>query len=212
MTKDPLPHNVIRGAYARYTTNAGRIFGASIRSTSDQKARNLMIRKGVMPFLLSTWIMHKDHFLFLKGFDPEYIVSQDFELMHRHLEGGGGIQVIREELLTYLIHGSSETTISHFSQRLTSLYVLKRRELVGVTVEQFIEQGNRNPLLYLQSKSDVLIRDFFLRQTSGKIKSLHILVIAFLISPIRFVKKTVNQRPRNQKYIMRMQHRRQEHE
>ena len=196
MTRDPLPNHMIRGAYARYTTKAGYIFGASIRSTTDDKARILMLQKGVMPFLLSSWVMQKDYFLELKGFDPEYVVSQDFELMHRHLERGGEIQVIREELLTYLIHSSSETTISHFRQRLTSLYVIRRRGLSGITVGQFIEQGLRNPSLYFQSKSDALIREFFLRQTTGKVTNMHILILAFLLSPIRFIKKAINQRPR----------------
>ena len=196
MTKDALAKNTIRGAYARYTTKAGFIFGSSIRSKSDIRSKFLMLEKGVMPFLLSSWVMQRDCFLFLKGFDPDYVVSQDFELMHRHLKFGGEIQVVREELLTYLIHESSETTISHFTQRLTSLYVIRKEHLTGISVSQFIERNLRNPLLYLQSKSDSLIRDFFLVQNSSRVTNLQILIFAFLLSPVRFIKKVISQRPR----------------
>jgi glycosyltransferase involved in cell wall biosynthesis len=203
MTKDLLPSNMIRGAYARYTTKAGYIFGSSIRSSNDVKARYLMLQKGVMPFLLSSWVMQKSCFLNLGGFDSEYLVSQDFELMHRHLDLGGEIQVIREELLTYNIQPTSETTTTHFQQRLTSLYVLRRKHLVDLSVHQFIERGLRNPFLYLQSKSDILIRTFFLRQTSNKLIHFEILILAFLLSPIRFLKKTITQRPKKSLGILK---------
>lgn len=197
MTRNPLGENLIRGSYARYVNSSGRIFGSSIRSSNDLSAKNAMVERGVMPFLLSTWLMNRSTFDKLAGFDKAYKTAQDFEFLYRHLSGGGNLQVVREQLITYLIHSSSKTTTLHFEQMLTAKYVLVREKSEFRSLSEFLEANMLSRVQINQSKSDILIRRFITNEGSGTFEKSHFLFFAFLYSPIRFLKKIWLQRPYN---------------
>jgi uncharacterized Fe-S radical SAM superfamily protein PflX len=154
-----------------------------------------MLKRGVMPFLLSTWLMKRTTFDELNGFDPEFKTSQDFEFLYRHLLSGGNIEVIREQLLTYLIHSTSETTTKHFEQKLTLSYVLDREAGSYRNLHEYLEKNSKNWHQMTKSKSDILIRKFIMSNNFYKILNLHLLLAAFLFSPVRFVIKIWLQRP-----------------
>jgi glycosyltransferase involved in cell wall biosynthesis len=195
MTEFRIRQNLIRGAYARYSTKSGMIMGSSIRTKSDHSAKDGMLKSGVMPFLLSSWVMNRFLFDKLNGFDPEFLIAQDFEFFYRHLQHGGELEVMREQLLTYLIHDVSETTTQHFIQRLTTRYVLVREHGKYKNLNEFLELNSSNLHYRIQSTSDILIRQYLTTNSGNKINNLHLLFWAFLLSPIRFLIKIWLQRP-----------------
>ena len=197
MTRNRIEDDSIRGSYARYVSYSGRVFGSSIRSTNDLSAKNAMVERGVMPFLLSTWVMNRLTFDKLEGFDQEYRTAQDFEFMHRHLLGGGDIQIVREQLITYLIHSSSKSTTLHFEQRLSAKYVLEREKSEFKSLPEFLDANVLRKRQIYQSRSDILIRRFVTSERSSIFQKIHFLFFAFLYSPIRFLKKIWLQRPSN---------------
>jgi glycosyltransferase involved in cell wall biosynthesis len=194
MITESLPSNCIKGAYARYFNGSGFIFGQSIRSSNDEAAKFNMVNHGSMPFLLSSWIMNRDRFQELGGFDADYVLAQDFDFMYRHLLADGIIQVQREPLLSYRIHTQSETSTSHHLQRLTARYILNRNSNMPLSIEEYLIKNSSKFGMKLQSLSDIYVRKFIARQISSKISRLDLLIIAFCFSPIRFSKKIISQR------------------
>jgi len=195
MIKNPITDNLIRGSYARYVNSSGHVYGASIRSANDLLAKNRMLKHGVMPFLLSTWIIKRTTFDELNGFDAEFKTAQDFEFLYRHLLSGGNLEVVRQPLITYLIHGGSNTTTMHFKQKLTVRYVLERKKGKYINLQEYLDVNSTNWNRILQSRSDVLIRRFIVSDKSNRFKKIHLLFFAFLFSPIRFLIKIWLQRP-----------------
>ena len=195
MTGNAIPSKCIRGAYARYSSHLGMIVGQSIRSKDDSSARDKMLTKGVMPCLLSTWVMTRDTFNELDGFDPRFFLAQDFELMHRHLTSGGHVEVMRELSISYQIHSFSETTNSHLLQRLTTIYVLRGAATTQLSLDEYLNLNSDKLVIKLQSKSDRLIRTFVLHQKTRRLARLDLLISAFILSPIRFTRKVIRQRP-----------------
>ena len=194
ITKENIPSNCIRGAYARYSNTEGHIFGSSIRSKDDIDARDKMLGKGVMPFLLSTWVMNLERFIELGGFDENYFVAQDYEFMYRHLSSGGSLEVLRRPSVTYLIHRQSETTISHLQQRLTMLYVLSaEKDKIGL--HEFLNKSKKNWKFRRWAYSDMLIRRFITLERNSFHAGVGFVLSAAVISPIRFFKKIFFQRP-----------------
>ena len=194
MITESLPSNCIRGAYARYFNGSGFIFGQSNRSSNDEAAKLNMVKHGSMPFLLSSWIMNRDRFQELDGFDNDYILAQDFEFMHRHLLADGIIQVKRETFLSYRIHNQSETTTSHHLQKLTAHYILIRNSNMPLSVEEYLIKNSNKLTIKLQSLSDIYVRKFISQQISSKISRLDLIIMAFCFSPIRLSKKIISQR------------------
>lgn len=199
MTEEALPLNCIRGSYARYSNSQGRILGSSIRSRNDAVSRDKMLSRGVMPFLLSTWIMNRETFTKLGGFDKDFFVAQDYEFIFRHLNLGGDIQVLREPMITYLMHAQSETTVSHFQQRLTMNYVRLSVEKKKISLEEYLHVNAKNLKIRRQVKSDVLMRRIAVEDLITSPQGILHLCLAFFFSPIRFLKKIIVQRPHRRK-------------
>lgn len=195
LTDESIPANYIRGAYARYINSSGRILGQSNRSKDDDSARIEMMTAGTMPFLLSSWVMNRDTFVKLIGFDEAYVLAQDFEFLHRHLVAGGRIQVRRKILMSYTLHSQSETTLSHHLQRLTCRFILDHDKNQKMTIHEYLQANSRNLSSRLKSKSDIYIREFVFNQTSARVSRLDLLILAFCFSPIRFIRKIIRQRP-----------------
>ena len=195
MTGDRILAGCIKGAYARYVTETGVTVGQSIRSKDDTDARDGMLNEGLMPCLLSSWVMNRNTFTELDGFDANYVVAQDFELMYRHLRSGGYLEVTREVLLSYLIHAESETTTFHLRQRLTAIYILKQEKNDRLNLEEFLMKNISKASYKRQSKSDGLIRAYVTNLSQARLKSYLYLLSAFILSPIRFTQKSIRQRP-----------------
>lgn len=194
MTQDNIPSNCIRGAYARYSNSKGIILGSSLRSKDDNDARDKMLRKGEMPFLLSTWVMRRETFTELGGFNPNYFVAQDFEFMYRHLNSGGSLQMLRTPMITYMIHAQSETTLSHLQQKMTMHFVLSSRNHEK-GLDEYLASSSRQFKFKRWAKSDSLIRRFVVQSDAHFSFSLGYLFVSAILSPIRFTRKIINQRP-----------------
>ena len=195
MTENPITDNLIRGSYARYINPFGHIYGASIRSKNDLSAKSRMLKRGVMPFLLSTWIIKRKTFCELNGFDSEFVTSQDAEFLYRFLSSGGNLEVVRQQLITYLIHEASKTTNMHFKQKLTLKYILIRKKSNYINLQEYLDINSTNWNSIFQSKSDILIRRFITSNKSQRYNGIYLLFFAFLFSPIRFLSKIWLQRP-----------------
>jgi hypothetical protein len=139
--------------------------------------------------------MTRETFERLNGFDSEYYLSQDFELMYRHLTTGGKIEVLRECLISYLIHEASETTNMHLRQRATADYVLMRSLGETKNLNDFVEDRVKLKKLLRQAESDSLIRDFLVQSSLGHRFAFVSLLRSFFYAPIRFLRKAWRQGP-----------------
>ena len=196
MTNNYVPKGVIRGSFARYTNATGKIFGASIFTSDDNSAEIGMLQKGRMPALLSSWVMQREQFLDLDGFDERFVLSQDFEFLMRFLKQGGKLSITREFLLMYRIHVGSESTQTHLMQRISADYVRQAKESEGQTFESYLNQMSylRKMVLKRQQISDSSSRKFVIAYDYNFILAFVHLIIAFFFAPIRFSKKIWNQK------------------
>jgi GT2 family glycosyltransferase len=62
-----------------------------------------------LPMLLSSWLFEKESFLQIGGFDQDFLFAQDFEIALRLTKQGIVFKVLRESLVDYRIHATSET-------------------------------------------------------------------------------------------------------
>lgn len=111
----------VLGTYADFfvsTKTGQRFFGTSIRTQTDQEADRLVKTGSALPALLSSWLFERESFIAIGAFDPDYVFAQDFEIAIRFSINGFEFRVIRESLLDYRIHQTSETFTNYVSQRM----------------------------------------------------------------------------------------------
>lgn len=193
LLQEDLDSNQIRGSLARYTTRK-RTWGTSIQSASNQEAAVNFVKKGKMPIMTSSWLLHRDWFDYLGGFDEVYSLGQDFEFMHRHFLADGTIDVKRTITLNYYLGSWSETSKSHKQQYLTARYIRSPFYLAGVpSLKEFLDT---KPKLILNLNSWTVTnyrKAVFDYEEKKYAKSLIRLILTLVLNPIDFFYKIKNQ-------------------
>lgn len=188
--------NLLIGTYANFIGGTKQIIGSSPRTSNDMEAMYELKKNGAMPAPLSTWLIRKDLFEALGGFDPDYVFSQDLEFLIRAINCGVEIRVIREPLCDYTLSYSSGSAKNYVRQYLTSQFIkLPNEEKKGLTLNTFLQ---RKKIRYLNGYRKAYAGKFFrlsiidysARRFVGLI--LHI-TASFLLDPISFIRKFINQ-------------------
>jgi glycosyltransferase involved in cell wall biosynthesis len=113
------------GTYSNYFVSSRtgkRFLGTSIRTATNQEAARMIQDGEGMPVLLSSWLFEKESFVNIGGFDPEFVFAQDFEIALRLAKNGTAFKVLRESLVDYRIHASSETYQNYTMQTKFAAY------------------------------------------------------------------------------------------
>jgi len=119
--------NLISGGFSRFIGGSGKVVGTSIVSNDDDEVVQIL-NSGQMPAALSTWLIAKDTFTLLGGFNPDYVFAQDLELILRAHTQGVRVKVLREIICDYRLFSGSETNQSYIKQYLTGIYVQQSKK------------------------------------------------------------------------------------
>ena len=187
----------ILGSYAYYfvfSKRQKRVFGTSVRTTDDNHANNLIFSGSALPCLLSSWLLEREVFLSIGGFDRQYVYAQDFEFALRASRAGHQFQVLREPLLDYQIHQSSETFTNYIEQRMYAEY----------SRYVFIKGGHLSYETWLGKewtgkRQRHAVAGYFFRLALSKlgktvpIASVFYLFLALVLDPLAFASKLLSQ-------------------
>jgi glycosyltransferase involved in cell wall biosynthesis len=188
--------NLIVGTYANFIGGKRKIIGSSPRSSDDWEAMYELKRNGTMPAPLSTWLIRKDLFEEIGGFDPDYIFSQDLEFLTRAANNGVEIKIIREPLCDYMLSYFSGSAANYINQYMTSQFIkLPDEEKADTSLHVFLQ---RSKMRYFNSYRKAYAGKFFRLliidySTRRFVRFLLHAVISFLLDPISFLKKFLNQ-------------------
>jgi glycosyltransferase involved in cell wall biosynthesis len=183
----------VLGTYAEFfvsTKRGRRFFGTSIRTQTDEEADRLIHSGLALPVLLSSWLFEREAMEKVGAFDPDYIFAQDFEIAIRLSIGGFRFKVIRENLLEYRIHQTSETYTNYISQRMFADYSKYRLVDNG---DLNLDDWTKN--FWTRAQLRRARAGFYFRLGLGglgrliPIRAALSLLIAFVLDPTGFLKK-----------------------
>lgn len=187
---------IISGSYASFLGTNSRIIGTSPRTRNDTVATIGIVTNGTMPAPLSTWLMSREIFDEVGGFDSEYTFSQDLEFLMRAVRSGIEMKILREELCNYSLSYSSGTGGHYIEQYLAAKYLIEssHREQ-DTSLQEFIDKNSRFfSRYYLKSRAGKSFRLAIIDYGEGKVlTTFRRLMLSFLLDPIRFIKKILTQ-------------------
>jgi len=187
----------VLGTYADFfvdTKKGRRFLGTSIRTKTDSEADS-MVKSGVaLPTLLSSWMFERRSFEKIGGFDPEFVFAQDFELAIRFSRNGFNFKVVRENLVEYRIHQTSETYTNYVKQRMFADYSRYRNVYKGtLPLSEWIAS------FWTKSEIRKARGGFYFRLGLGAlgsripIRATFFLCLALLLDPLAFMSKVRKQ-------------------
>ena len=187
-----LESGVVVGTYASYFVDTlENQAGTSIRTNTDEEAQAFVLEGRGMPMLLSSILMNKSDFLKLGGFDPLLIRTQDYDLLVRACVSGLKIRIVREQLLYYRLHLSSETVESYKDQYLTAEYI-RQRTFSGVvgSYEEWKVKNHSRPSLIRKYKAGALIRNGMIHfYSDSRMRGILFLVAGIFVDPLQAFEK-----------------------
>jgi GT2 family glycosyltransferase len=193
--KSQIP-NLIVGTYANFIGGKKQIIGTSPRTSDDLQAMCNLKRSGAMPAPLSTWLIRKDLFEMIGGFDPDYKFSQDHEFLTRAVKSGVKIRIIRELLCDYMLSYSSGSAKNYIEQYITSQYIkLPDEKKEEMTIQDFLQRTKiRNFSGYRKAYAGRFFRLSIIDYSERRfVRLLLHVAISLLFDPISFIKKFLNQ-------------------
>lgn len=185
------------GTYSNYFVSSRtgkRFLGTSIRTATNQEAARMIQDGEGMPVLLSSWLFEKESFLNIGGFDPEFVFAQDFEIALRLAKNGTAFKVLRESLVDYRIHASSETYQNYIMQTKFAAYSKYK-----VVKQGKLDWDTWGTLFWSKSQIRKARAGFYFRLALANlgspfpIRSFYYLLAAFLLDASGFVTKFVRQ-------------------
>jgi GT2 family glycosyltransferase len=133
------------------------------------------------------------------GFDPEFIRTQDYELLVRWAVAGTKVRIIREPLVFYRLHLASETVESYSDQFLTAEYV-RAKYLSGSTetLQDWVTSKSSDSGLRKKIRAGLLLRSGIILFHSGnKVSGLWKIIVSALFDPRRTLEKFKRQATTN---------------
>jgi glycosyltransferase involved in cell wall biosynthesis len=186
----------IIGSYATYFVGTDKtMVGKSIRTKNDAEALEFVLAGKGMPLLLSSFLMFREDFIGLGGFDPDYLRAQDYELLLRACVSGAKLRIIREELLSYRLHHGSETASDYLGQYLTAEFV-REKYLRGsnLNLKDWIETQALEPSIMKRARAGLFFRTGGINLRTGNLlEGSAQIVTAFILDPKNFARKVVRQ-------------------
>lgn len=185
------------GTYSNYFVsfpNGRRFLGTSIRTETNEEADRLIATGEGLPILLSSWLFEKDSFIELGGFDKEYLYAQDFEIALRYSKKGIPFKVLRESLVDYRIHASSETYQNYIMQ--TKFAEYSKYKLVG---RGELDLESWTTVSWSKAKIRRARAGFYFRLglaslgNTVPIRAFFLLLLSFTLDPRGFFRKLIRQ-------------------
>lgn len=187
---------LLTGCYANFIGKNLQIIGSSPKTKDDLSAEFEFRKYGKMPVPLSSWMLHKSTFEDVGGFNPDFLLAQDFEFLNRFLNSNGDIQVIRSPLCAYSIDYKSQTASHYTIQFLSAQFVLHQNNLPdSMTLKIFIQKHKTFlSRFYRQAKAGEFFRRSVIDLSEKRYFVFSFFIfLGFLLSPIRTLKKVLNQ-------------------
>lgn len=163
-------HEVVAwGSYVQHLSSTGDILSLQKQGATSVEEYEKLIAAGEIPFLVHSTLVVKKSVLDVIGlYNPDFPVSQDFELVSRIITQGA-VLAIPEPLVFYRIHKSSASMSKFFIQQKYLRWVLARhratleKRYVPFYEEFMIEEENK-PLLNKLKQSLTLFGQFNYRR------------------------------------------------
>jgi len=185
------------GTYADYFVGSKRV-GHSLTSDNDQEAIERFTNDGELPALLSSWLFPKRIFEKHGGFDPMFLIAQDFELLMRYAKTKVKIYLVREPLLGYSISNSSESFENYLVQFLTAKFIVLKKGThsgKGNLFTYIVKNSQIHSRFRRQASSGLFIRKGLVAVSENqKFIGSFFLAVAFTLAPVLFAKKISRQR------------------
>ena len=181
----------ISGTYAQYINPSGKRIGTSYIFKSNSEAIYQIYNNFRLPVVLSSWIILKEDFEALTGFNPEFEVAQDFELFFRALKNGYSVGILQKNLVKYHISETSISTSRYIDQYLSAQFVISHQNSEDLSVHQFIsDHKTSKSALHRRALSGYFLRKAL--SASGPLRSFTQLKFALasaVIDPGSFTRK-----------------------
>jgi len=199
------PQVVIWGSYVQHISSTGQVLSLQKHGPITEEEYCSLIREGEIPYVPHpTMLIRKDVLLKAGGYDPQFTVTQDLDLVSRMSEHGP-ILVVPEPLLLYRVHRQAASMQKFFLQQLFVRCIVARHQarIAGVEipeVEQVIEAEKKQPLLARFTKDLRLLGQFWYRKAgllvSEKryLRAACYLTMTFVVNPTYSVPRIWKQR------------------
>jgi GT2 family glycosyltransferase len=173
----------------------GVVFGRNIETKNDEQARKL-VRDGIaLPAMLSTWVVSRELFKSLNGFDEKLPAAEDFDFAVRAINNGAQFNIVRQDLSYYLIHSNSKSVLKRAAQRRIGALIKNNngnqisKEQISASLDEAIGASE-----FLSLYSDLLLRKFMMTARPNLFqRKYHLLMLSFVLSPRRFISKLTKQ-------------------
>jgi len=173
----------------------GVVFGRNIETKNDEQARKL-VRDGIaLPAMLSTWVVSRELFKSLNGFDEKLPAAEDFDFAVRAINNGAQFNIVREDLSYYLIHSNSKSVLKRAAQRRIGALIKNNngnqisKEQISASLDEAIGASE-----FLSLYSDLFLRKFMITARPNLLqRKYHLLILSFVLSPRRFISKLTKQ-------------------
>ena len=181
----------ISGTYAEYINPSEKKIGSSYMFKSNGEAFHQIYSQYRLPMVLSSWMILKDDFCDLSGFNPEFLVAQDFEFFFRALKSGFSVGVIQKNLVKYHTSETSISTKRYIEQYLSAQFVIENVTREENSLEQFITHHKTvKSTLHRRALSGYFLRRALSAHGRFRVFSqLRFAVASALIDPINFARK-----------------------
>jgi glycosyltransferase involved in cell wall biosynthesis len=177
--------NGISGTNSLFENAYGVVLGRNVVTKNDDEA-TAMVRNGIaLPAMLSTWVIPRELFFTLNGFNENIPAAEDFDFAVRAANQGVRFTILRKDLSHYLIHSNSKSVTNRSVQkRMGKLIKLSNGRVIST--EQISQTLERNIGIAesLSVYSDLYLRKFMV---TAKInffhRRYHLLLLSFLLNP-----------------------------
>jgi len=164
---DSNPDVVVWGTYANHISSTGKILSLQQQGPLTEQEFYKLKKEGEIPFVIHpTTLLKKDILLKIGGYDPQFALAEDLELLSR-MTDHGPILAIPEVLLLYRVHLQSSSMQKFFSQQqLVGCIVERHRARLAGTLKPELaqhkeEEQRQLPLVRLKQHINTLGQFFY---------------------------------------------------
>jgi GT2 family glycosyltransferase len=146
-----------------------------------------------MPSVLSSWVMSKNTFNFVGGFDKRYTYAQDYEFFFRALKKGVDICIVNEEMTCYRINVNGVSTLRHREQKYFAMHAQlsdnEKKEDPGIFVQRMLKKNVFSMRRTLASECIRKSLTIDKKRLGWLLSRTALLIVALILDPFEFKKK-----------------------